>query len=174
MNMSDMFLHIRFLFELGLTFRYFTVNILVFMEIFDMVGKTGLFEKLGRATDFAKNRILVCRLLFLNILIIVADQGFHIIVTFWFGFLFFPIQHSSGCIQTKLFDLCLVFEQELFMPDGDCLEIKKGQENAIAGRADVVWEKSGVLQARLQVQRCLDRLCQGWVLQNILSPKINF
>ena len=53
------------------------------------------------------------------------------------------------------------------MPDGDCLEIKKGQENAIAGRADVVWEKSGVLQARLQVQRCLDRLCQGWVLQNI-------
>ena len=43
MNMSDMFLHIRFLFELGLTFRHFTDNILVFMEIFDMVGKTGLF-----------------------------------------------------------------------------------------------------------------------------------
>ena len=151
MNMSDVFLHIGFLLELGLTFRYFTVNILVFMEIFDMVGKTGLFEKLGRATDFAAcDQILLLNLwlLFLNILIVfpVIVQGFHMIVLM-FNLLFFPVHHNPGCIQAQLLDLCLVFEEKLFVPDGDCLQVEKGKDNVFAGRADVVWEESGVLQA---------------------------
>ena len=148
MNMSDVLLHIGFLLELCLTFRYFTVNILVFVEIFDMVGKAGLFEELGRATDFAAcDQIFLLNLwiFFLNILIFLPGivQGLHVV----FIFLFSLVHHDPGCIQAHLLDLCLVFEEKLFVLDGDILQVEKGKENVFAGRADMVWEESGVLQA---------------------------
>ena len=175
MDMSDMFLHICFLLELGLTFRHFTFNIFVFMEIFDMVGKTGLFEKLGRATDFAAGDVLRLSLrifFFFTFLIVlpVIVQGFHMVVTLlMFILLFFPVHHPPGCIQAQLLDLCLVLEEKLFVLDGDCLQVEEGKEDVFAVGADVVWEESAILQARLQLQGCLDRLSQRWVLHKIVK-----